>query len=165
MKAIQLVMLSLCIAFATSANAEYAPNLPEVCYDTVEGEQFCTTDNVGKVQVYVYNAGWCPPCNSEMQALPNVYKKFDGEPVVFASLSGEGWRRGQQPDAEFLRSWQEKHRINFVVAGKFKDFGKHFNSPGSIPFAVIIDKEGNVAKSGNLSPSKIESEVRRLLKK
>ncbi len=137
--------------------------IPKVCYDTLEGTQFCTTDGVGNVQVFVYNAGWCGPCNGEMSELSRLYSEFEGEPVIFASLSGEGWSRGAKPNAQFLGEWKAKHNIPFVVAGKFRDFGKAFNSPGSIPFAVVVDKAGNVVKSGFMSGSQIASRVRDLL--
>ena len=140
-----------------------APSIPNVCYDTLEGTQFCTHDNVGKVQVYIYNAGWCGPCNSEMHELSQDTAQFEGKPVVFASLSGEGWSRGTKPNAVFMGEWKAKHGIPFVVAGKFRDFGKAFNSPGSIPFAVIVDKKGDVSKSGFLSANDITNRVRQLL--
>ncbi len=152
------------LAEATALSPEeLAPSIPKVCYDTLEGGQFCTTDNVGKVQVFVYNAGWCGPCNSEMGELSDTYPQFEGQPVVFASLSGEGWSRGAKPDARFMAEWKARHNIPFVVAGKFRDFGKSFNSPGSIPFAVVVDKQGNVYKSGFMSAGEIASVVRSLL--
>lgn len=140
-----------------------APSLPEICYDTVDGGQFCTTDNVGNVQVFVYNAGWCGPCNNEMDELAETYGQFEGKAVTFASLSGEGWSRGAKPDKQFLSEWKARHHIPFVVAGKFRDFGQKFNSPGSIPFSVIIDKEGNVADKGFLGASEIAERVSSLL--
>lgn len=140
-----------------------APSIPNVCYDTLENTQFCTHDNVGKVQVFIYNAGWCGPCNSEMHELSQDAVQFEGQPVVFASLSGEGWSRGAKPTAKFMGEWKAKHGIPFVVASKYRDFGKAFNSPGSIPFAVIVDKSGAVSKSGFMSSSEISNRVRQLL--
>jgi hypothetical protein len=158
MKAL-LMPVTLLLVLAVQAKAD----LPRVCYATVEGGQFCTTDNLGKIQVFVYNAGWCPACNAELGELPGVASQFTGQPVVFASLSGEGWNRGERPDITFLQEWKLKHNIPFVVAGKYRDFGTAFNPPGYIPFTVIVDKQGNVTKSGSLSSSEISDEVRRLL--
>ncbi len=144
-------------------NETSAASIPNICYDTLEGTQFCTTDNVGKVQVFVYNAGWCGPCNQEMAELADVYPQFEGQ-AIFASLSGEGWSRGSKPNKTFLSEWKSRHSIPFVVAGKYRDFGKAFNSPGSIPFAVIVDKKGDVSKSGFMSASEISSRVRQLIR-
>jgi thiol-disulfide isomerase/thioredoxin len=137
--------------------------IPNICYDTVEGTQFCTNQNLGNVQVFVYNAGWCPPCNEEVSELSQIHKQFEGKAVTFASLSGEGFKHGTRPDKAFLEAWKKKHKIPFVVAGKYRDFGFEFEGPGSIPFTVIVDKKGNVAKKGFMSTNSIVSHVKRLL--
>jgi len=164
MKSVNVLFLALFFMAPLAVGFEIEDRaIPKVCYDTLEGSQFCTTDNVGSVQVFVYNAGWCGPCNSEMSELSHLYPEFEGQPVVFASLSGEGWSRGTKPTTKFMSEWKAKHKIPFVVAGKYRDFGKAFNSPGSIPFAVVVDKAGNVAKSGFMSGSQIAARVRQLL--
>ncbi len=140
-----------------------APELPNICYDKLEGGQFCTTDGLGWVQVYIYNAGWCGPCNDEMRELSMLFDEFSIQPVVFVSMSGEGFGHGTKPDVKFMGEWQQKHKIPFIVASKYRDFGKAFNSPGTIPFAVILKKDGTVAKSGSLSAQEITGTVRALV--
>mgnify|MGYP003394691379 CR=1 FL=1 len=153
-------LIAVCLFSVSAANADTIPN---VCYEKLGEGQFCTTENIGKVQVFIFNAGWCGPCNSEVSQLSRDYTQFAEKPVVFASLSGEGYSRGTPPDQTFLKSWQKKHNIPFVVAGKKGDFGTHFGANGYIPFAAIIDKEGNLAESGNLEASAIVQSVKRLL--
>ena len=167
MKKTKLILSALFLVMGLVATAsEELPSIPEICYDTVEGTQFCTTDNEGNVKVFVYNAGWCPPCNSEMSELSDMYPEFEGKKVTFASLSGEGFARGSKPDQAFLKAWKKKHSIpdGFVVAGKYKDFGKAFGASGSIPFAVVLDQSGNKVAGGFLSASSIGNKVRSLLK-
>ena len=153
----------LCAVFLF-AGISYASVVPNLCYDTVDGTQFCTLDKLGNVQVFIYNAGWCPPCNEEMHALAPAYSEFANSPVTFASLSGEGYAHGSKPDQTFLKSWKQKHNIPFVVAGKYKDFGQSMGASGTIPFAVIVNQKGESVAHGNLSPSTITSTVRKLLK-
>jgi thiol-disulfide isomerase/thioredoxin len=138
-------------------------DLAKECFTTDTNGQFCTTDNIGKVQVWSFNAGWCPGCNEEMEELPAVSKKFAGQDVVFASLSGEGYSRGSRPDATFLKAWRSQHKIPFVVAGKYRSFGDQFGAQGYIPFNVIVDKAGNIVESGSLSADTIETRVKALL--
>lgn len=154
-----LTFAVLCLLLKTA----HALELPKVCYETVDSSQFCTTDHLGDVQVFVYNAGWCPPCNMEMDELSVLYKQFVGKPVTFASLSGEGYQRGSVPDKQFLKSWKQQHHIPFVVAGKYKDFGQAFEFPGYIPFTVIVDQKGNVVDKGGLDASEIIAKVKQLL--
>lgn len=159
MKTFTISFLFLCIALTVSA-----ATIPNECYTTVDNGQFCTHDNLGKIQVLVFNAGWCPPCNQEMGELSEAYPEFANSPVVFASLSGEGWNRGAKPDQQFLKEWKEKHGIPFVVAGKYKDFGKNFGATGSIPFAVIVDAQGNTVKKGYIEAPSVVEKVRELLR-
>lgn len=154
------LILALCLVFASAARAD----LQKVCYTTDSGGQFCTTDNLGKVQVYIYNAGWCPDCNQEMDEMPAVFNQFQGRNVVFASLSGQN-DNSAAPDAAFLKDWRQRHNLpaGFVVAGKFNDFGTIFNPPGYVPFTVILDAQGNVATSGDLDSSAIATKVQQML--
>lgn len=158
----QTLMFSLVLAISTGvANAAPIPNL---CYTTLEGGQFCTNDNVGKVQVLVYNAGWCPPCNQEIAELSAGYPEFADKPVVVASLSAEGFSKRSQPDQAFLAEWKKKFNVPFVVAGKHKDFGRALGSTGTIPFTVIVDKQGNIVKKGSMSAGTVYNTIREMLK-
>jgi thiol-disulfide isomerase/thioredoxin len=158
-----LLLLASLFLIPAGFAADSVSDIPKACYDTVDGGQFCTTDKEGDVKVFVFNAGWCGPCNQEMAALSRMAPQYEGKPVTFASLSGEGWRRGAKPDQKFLKEWKARHKIPFVVAGKFRDFGKQFGAEGGIPFAVIIDQKGDIAEKGYLEPSDIRRTVDQLL--
>jgi peroxiredoxin len=153
-------ILVACFLLVSAARAD----LKKICYDTDSGGQFCTTDNLGKIQVYIFNAGWCPDCNQEMDQMPPVYNKFLGQNVIFASLSGQD-ENSQAPNQAFLQRWRTEHNLpaGFIVAGKDNDFGTNFNPPGYIPFTVILDPQGNVSSSGDLSSSDIAQKVQALL--
>ena len=164
MKTIRMFVYTLICSLGLWAQATpVGERIPNVCYDTVEGTQFCTGNQAGNVQVFVFNAGWCGPCNSEMDDVVDLYPQFEGKAVTFASLSGAGWSHGSKVDRQFLQEWKDKHQIPFVVAGKSKDFGKQFGASGTIPFAVVVDKQGNIAQSGFMSASQIARQVHSLL--
>ncbi len=156
-----LSIVALLIFSAGVARADLAKD----CFTTVDNTQFCTTDGLGKVQVFVFDAGWCPYCNQEMDDLAPLYAStYANNPnVIFASLSGEGYDNGSQPDVSFLQQWKSQHNITFVVAGKSEDFGQQFGAQDYIPFSVVVDQTGNITKSGDLSASDIQTEVNRLL--
>ncbi len=100
-----------------------------------------------------------------MGELALQHKQFEGKKVTFASLSGEGFKKSAKPDKTFLDAWKSKHKIPFVVAGAYKDFGKVFGPSGSIPFAVIVDTKGNVVKKGYIDATEIVSLVKKELQK
>lgn len=141
-----LVVTLVLTAQAGWAALEKGEVVPNKCYTTVEGKQFCLDDAKDRVRVLIHNAGWCGPCNEEMDNLVPHIKDYDGMPVTFVSISGYGWISGSNPDAQFLQEWKDKHKIPFTVVGAFKDVGKiFFDPPLFIPNVVIIGKDGRVA--------------------
>ncbi len=157
---------SLLLLLATAALPIFAAQLPSTCYPTDSGTDFCIQAAVGKVQVLLYNAGWCPACNDEVDSIVAAFPEFDGKNVVFVSLSGNGYNSGSQPNLSYFKQWRSQHHIpaGIVVGGKYRDYGEAFGTTGYIPYAVIIDAQGNVVKNDNLDPSEIISTVRDLLK-
>ncbi len=121
--------------------------VPNKCYTTVEGKQFCLDDAKDTVRVLIHSAGWCGPCNDEMQQLaPKVAEHYKGMPVTFVSVSAYGWTSSSLPDQIFLNEWKTKFSIPFLVVGSHRDAGKaFFDPPLFIPNAVIIGKDGRVA--------------------
>jgi len=158
-----VTLLTLMHSTTQASVMDETREIAKICYDTVDNSQFCTTDNLGNVQVFIYNAGWCPPCNTEVRELSQSYKQFAGKPVTFASLSGEGFESKSQPNKAFLEKWKAKHKIPFIVAGKYKDFGQAYGATGSIPFTVIVNKQGNISSKGFMSSSSVVAKVKQLL--
>jgi thiol-disulfide isomerase/thioredoxin len=95
-------------------------------------------DYKSDVKVLIYNAGWCPDCNAEMKQLAPQADNYDGQPVVFFSLSAAGYKTGSQPDSTFLKSWQQKYQIPFPVLAAPGDPGKLFGQD-AIPNVEVID--------------------------
>lgn len=115
------------------------------CWKTVEEKQVCLEDFKGSVKVLIHNAGWCGPCNMEMDELAKRVVEFDGKPVTFLSLSAYGWTSGSLPTTQFLTEWRDRHHIPFTVAASPKDAGKDFFAPPLyIPNVVIVDRKGNL---------------------
>jgi len=119
--------------------------VPNKCWQTVDEKQFCLDDAKDTVRVLIHSAGWCGPCNAEMAELAPKVGQFNGKPVTFISISGNGWEHGSLPTTDFLKAWQSKYAIPFPVVASPKDAGKaYFEPPLYIPNVVIIDKAGRL---------------------
>lgn len=140
--------------------------VPNLCWNTSGLSQVCLDYAPGVVRVLLFNAGWCGPCNEEFKEIGPKVKEFDGKPVIFVSLSSDGWTNGSKPDSTFLREWEVKHNIPFLVAASPKDAGKKFfDPPLYIPNVAIIGKDGKLAyKAVNPGVSAVFEEVRKHLK-
>ena len=163
MKNIFLALVLLC------ANAfgvyKVGDTVADSCYETLGGGNFCLSHASGMPKVIINNAGWCPPCNSEMKSLgQTAHSEFNPLAVAFISLSAEGYQRGTKPDQTFLKSWQEKHNIPFIVAGDFKNFGKEYFSSPAIPNVAVLDGDNKLVwKAIGPDVSEIYEKVHELL--
>lgn len=165
-----LYALTIAIGLVTEvgrAALEKGDSVPNKCYTTVDSKRFCLEDAKDTIRVLIHNAGWCGPCNDEMEHLaPLVAANYAGMPVTFVSVSAYGWTSGSMPDQTFLKEWKDKHSIPFVVAGSPRDAGKaYFDPPLFIPNVVIIGKDGHVAyKAVAPQINELLQEVNSLLK-
>lgn len=131
------------VALAALEKGDVVPNK---CYTTVDAKQFCLDDAKDTVRVLIHNAGWCGPCNEEMQHLVPEMTQYKGMPVTFVSVSAYGWTSGSMPDQKFLTEWKNKFSIPFTVVGSPRDAGKtFFDPPHFIPNVAIIGKDGRLA--------------------
>ena len=136
------LMSLILLAFAEQKVGE---TVPETCWKDFEDKQVCLSQSADKVRVLMFNAGWCPACNEKMGELVQKVDVFKNSPVVFYSLSSEGYKRGAPADAEFLKNWKEKHKIPFIVAASPRDPGrKFFEPPLYIPNVVIVGRDGKL---------------------
>lgn len=81
-------------------------------------------------------ATWCPPCQKEMPELQKLYNKYAGQFDIIAVSVDE------KTDAQKVKDFIEKNKIAFYVAHdtEKKISGKYVTD--SIPYLVIIGKDG-----------------------
>lgn len=153
------------LAQASFGVYQIGDTVSNLCWKNDVAEQICLADYPNRVRVLVYNTGWCPDCNSEMSALAPKSTEFANNPVTFLSLSSEGFRKGVQADAEFLKLWKAKHSIPFPVALSPRDVGKLFLEPPIyIPNVAVVDTTGKLAfKEVEPNLDKLFATIRQLI--
>jgi len=161
-----LALLFFIITLPIYPVVEIGEKSPELCWNTVDSKEVCTRQLEGKIAVLVYNTGWCPGCQDEMEELSRRYLEIKNEKVFVISLSAEGFKHGQPANEEFLKAWKKKYQIPFEVAASPNNAGKEFfKPPYYIPASVILDPNGVVQlKKVDASVDEIFSKVRELMK-
>ncbi|MCB0516744.1 MAG: TlpA disulfide reductase family protein [Chitinophagales bacterium] len=146
MKSIFLVLL---FAFSSIAGVSVfaQKSLPEVSLNDIDGNKVQIADYAkdGKITVFSFWATWCSPCKKELSNISALYEDwqeaYDVEVVAVSIddqrntakikpyVSGQGWEYTVLLDV----NEDLKRALNFQ----------------SVPFTLVVDKEGNIAYEHN----------------
>ena len=128
-------------------------------YVDPNGKKVRLSDFRGKYVLVDFWASWCGPCRQEMKNLLPVYKELKGEDLEFISISldkrEKDWRRMLEvEDLPWVMLWNQE---GFTVGDAPNTIQKAYGFY-SIPFIVLIDKEGRIVARG-LRGEKVREEI------
>lgn len=115
----------------------------------------------GKVMVVNFWATWCPTCREEMPDLSEFYKENVKNNVMVLGIADD--------EIEQVKAFATKTSIAFpilVSKDKAMDLARGLgNDFGWLPYTIIIDRQGKVAKIiyGRIDKKNLQTEVDTLL--
>ena len=128
------------------ANDKFAPGKPAPDFEEkkIDGTTMKLSDLKGKVVLIDFWASWCGPCRRENPAVVALYNKYkdDGFTIISVSLDKDKakWMAAIEKDGLIwpnhvsdLKFWQAKVARLYGV--------------GSIPYTVLVDKDGNIIRT------------------
>ena len=133
---------------------------PEITLEDTAGNLFSLSSLKGKVVLIDFWASWCRPCRMENPNMVRLYQTYNkyGFDILGVSLdqNKENWLRAIQADGLIwnhisdLKGWQSAAGAIYGVS--------------SIPFTVLVDKDGNIIAKG-LRGEALEQKIKEVLLK
>ena len=145
---------------ASNSNIAVGKMAPEITLPTLTGETKALSSLRGKVVLLDFWASWCGPCRRENPNVVATYKKYSSKGFDVFSVSLD----------ENKSAWEAAIKKDGLVwnnhvsdLGGWKSAVVPTYEIESIPFPVLIDKEGNIVAMGeSLRGDGLESELKKL---
>jgi peroxiredoxin len=108
----------------------------------INGSELTLSSLKGQVVVMSFWATWCGPCKEEMPHLQSMYGKLKDKGLTVLSISTDDAR-----SASKVKPFVMKMGYSFpVLLDKESTVIGAYNPSKTLPYTVIIDREGNVAR-------------------
>ncbi|HEY0322768.1 MAG TPA: TlpA disulfide reductase family protein [Pyrinomonadaceae bacterium] len=133
---------------------------PTLVLKDLRGRTVRLSDYKGKVVLLNFWATWCPPCRAEMPDLIKWQRQYRslGLQVIGVTYPPTGTSEA--------RRFTHGIGVNYPILLGSKETKALFDSGETLPFTVVIDREGNVRVliEGILLDEEFEQKVKPLLK-
>lgn len=119
---------------------------PDFTFTDANGKNVSLKDFRGKIVVLDFCASWCGPCRKEMRSMLGIYNELKADDLEFISISLD------DSEAKW-RKMLDEEKLPWVMLWDKTGFPKSSAAPNaiqtaygfySIPFLVVIDKEGKL---------------------
>ncbi|WP_341837959.1 TlpA disulfide reductase family protein [Chitinophaga pollutisoli] len=123
-------------------NSAAGKSFPKLKMNLPNGQPFTEKEMAGKVVVFDFWASWCAPCIAYIPQMREHYNHLKGLDVLIVSISVDdtdaAWRKAMKAHP---MEWTQV----LSDGGFYKGEAKRRLSIPSIPYVIVVDKQGNIA--------------------
>ena len=139
----KIILCLATILFFGAAMAQNAKMPENINLKTLDGKtvQSSVIKNDGKLIILSFWATWCKPCNSELDAIKDVYDEWQEETgVKLVAVSIDDAR-----SAARVKPWVDGKDWPYeVYLDQNKDLARAMNVGADVPYTFIINGEGEI---------------------
>ncbi len=108
----------------------------------IDGASVTLSELEGQVVIMSFWATWCGPCKEEMPHLQKMYADLEKDGLTVLSISIDDAR-----SASRVKPFIKKNGYTFpVLLDRDATVISSYNPSKTLPYTVVVDREGNVAK-------------------
>ncbi|HEX8139466.1 MAG TPA: TlpA disulfide reductase family protein [Pyrinomonadaceae bacterium] len=148
-------LLIILPAVAAGQNSE----APALALKDLRGRTIRVSDYKGKVVLLNFWATWCPPCRAEMPDLVKWQRQYRSQGLQVIGIT--------YPPSELkaVRQFIRSIGVNYPVLLGSEETKLLFDPGKTLPFTVVIDREGKIRDKieGIVLPEEFEQKVKPLL--
>jgi peroxiredoxin len=154
-------LITICLLFTFSVFAQKSgEQAPTISLKDLNGKTVNLSDFKGKVVLLNFWAVWCVPCEAEIPELVKWQQEYESDGLQIIGVTYPPTNKVN------VRNFARKMKINYPVLFGSKKTKKLFDSGETLPFSVVIDKEGNIKEriEGVIFSDEFDEKVKPLLK-
>jgi len=159
-KATILIAVGLMLAFSNLAQNNRVEQTPPLALKDLKGKTVSLSEFKGKVVLLNFWATWCAPCKAEIPELVKWQSEYQNAGLQIIGIT--------YPPAGRIavRRFASRMKINYPVLFGAKKTKALFDSSVTLPFSVVVDKEGNIKEriEGVIFSEEFEEKIKPLLK-
>ncbi len=128
-----------------------SPGQPAIPFSISDrsGKIHTLEDYAGKFVLLDFWAGWCQPCLVEFPYMREIYKEYSRDDFEIVGISTEIDSLVWIDDlSRFKNPWPELYGGKGTNQETFKGY-----KGGGIPFYILLDPDGNIARYNDITPS------------
>ncbi len=154
-----ILLFSLLLLLPAMTLAQSTRCAPPIALKDLNGRTVRLADFKGRVVLLNFWATWCPPCQAEIPDLVKWQNEYGSRGLQVIGMTYP------PTNVRTVRSFVRQLSVNYPVLLGDKATKAVFDSGETLPFSVVIDREGNVRETieGIILPEEFEQKIRTLL--
>jgi len=136
-----LLLLAMVLVLSAVDVSAGAP--PDFRLKDLDGQWFTLSEHLGEDVVYVtFWATWCVPCRREMPHLEKLYKEFGDQGLTIIGINTD-----PPGTTSKIKPYIKRYQISYpTLLDPTNNVLDKYNPTRELPYAVLIDREGNVVQ-------------------